>query len=340
MTAGNKRKAADSVVAADAGDHLTGLGGGSLYAAASLETQHKCVNVLRTASKNAAGWAKEGLSGKDYLTLLAPTSAPNLKGKCDACKLYADAKNAQHNPICNPIYGPINGPVNNLARKLSGKLREDNAKINARSAERRLQASIKLNNDLRAAGISLDPDLNQSQVQVEVDRILQHRLVQGMLEGTTSGYPGIGRYDGPDLNFPSDPDSPTDPKCTFPEPYKSMTRRGGYEQLLVHAGSGADITVKEARGMVKWVKLYSSTNRVNVELVETAVHAALHDLPLGVRLNRARGTGASSYRVSEEGELLLAPFILFLMVFKGEGLYTEHTDIVAWNPKVKARSKI
>ncbi|KAG5178798.1 hypothetical protein JKP88DRAFT_280902 [Tribonema minus] len=67
-------------------------------------------------------------------------------------------------------------------------------------------------------------------------------------------------------------------------------------------------------------------NRVNAELVEAAVHSALHHLPLGVRLHRARGRGGSKYNVVD-GELLLAPFVQFLMVFKEE---VSDTAAAAW----------
>eukprot|EP00611_Tribonema_gayanum_P003892 TRINITY_DN1311_c0_g1_i1.p1 TRINITY_DN1311_c0_g1~~TRINITY_DN1311_c0_g1_i1.p1 ORF type:complete len:174 (+),score=22.54 TRINITY_DN1311_c0_g1_i1:706-1227(+) len=68
--------------------------------------------------------------------------------------------------------------------------------------------------------------------------------------------------------------------------------------------------------MVKWVPLYWSTDRVNAELVEAAVHSALHHLPLGVRLQRKQGARASKYNVVDV-ELLLAPSVLFLTVFNG-----------------------
>ncbi|KAG5181410.1 hypothetical protein JKP88DRAFT_346738 [Tribonema minus] len=123
-----------------------------------------------------------------------------------------------------------------------------------------------------------------------------------------AGYPGIGRYDGPHPEFPEDPFH------DFIEPYKSMSRRGRYEPLLVHAGTQDDITVGEAKGMVKWVELYRSFNRANTERMETALHGALHEeVPLGV---------------------LLTPFILFLMVFNNEGHVNDNPGVV-FNPPVK-----
>ena len=63
------------------------------------------------------------------------------------------------------------------------------------------------------------------------------------------------------------------------------------------------------------------------------MHKAIDHLPLGVRLNRTKGSGGSTYR-KDKGEVLLAPFVLFVMVFKGEVLYTG-CDKVKWNPKVQ-----